>query len=145
MSDAIGWLLLALISTVVAAQFHFSRFLLSVVAVVAYVLAMIFVVRPFLVRWTRWAMRNSDGELSDSVLAQVIILFLASAAVTSAIGIFSVFGAFVMGGILHDQKAFCLAINNRMRDFVNVFFLPFFLPSQVCALTSARSKAFRPG
>ena len=31
-----------------------------------------------------------------------------------------------MGGILHDQKAFCAAVNKRMRDFVTVFFLPIF-------------------
>jgi Kef-type K+ transport system membrane component KefB len=126
MDDAVGWLLLAVISAMVAAQFHLSRLLLSAAEVVIYILAMIFVVRPLLVRWTRWVMRDSGGQLSSSALAQLMILFLTSSVVTSAIGIFAVLGAFVMGGILHDQKAFCAAVNNRMRDFVNVFFLPIF-------------------
>jgi len=78
------------------------------------------------VKWARWVMRTSGGVLSAGALAQLMIFFLASAAITSAIGIFSIFGAFVMGAILHDQKAFCAAVNSRMRDFVAVLFLPVF-------------------
>src|SRR2546423_3098963 len=126
MNDAVGWLLLALISAMVAAQFHLTRLLLSAAELVLYILAMIFIVRPLLVKWTRWVMRDSGGELSTNALAQLIVFVLASAAVTHAIGIFSVFGAFVMGGILHDQRTFCAAVNNRIRDFVTVFFLPIF-------------------
>lgn len=125
-NDAIGWLLLALTSAVATAQFHPGRLLLSTSEVVIYVLAMILVVRPLLMRWTRWVMRDSGGELSSNALAQLMLFLLASAAITSAIGIFSVFGAFVMGGILHDQRWFCAAVNRRMRDFVTVFFLPIF-------------------
>jgi Kef-type K+ transport system membrane component KefB len=126
MDDAVGWLLFALISAVAAARFHLGSLLLSVLEVVVYVLAMIFVVRPLLVKWTARVMRNSDGVLSAGALAQLMMFFLASAAITSAIGIFSVFGAFVMGALLHDQKDFCAAVNSRMRDFVAVFFLPVF-------------------
>ena len=127
MDDAVGWLLLALVSSVAVAQFHLGRVLLAAAEVVTYVLAMILVVRPLLVRWTRWVMRDSGGELSSNALAQLMVLLLASAAITSAIGIFSVFGAFVMGGILHDQRSFCAAVKRRMHDFVTVFFLPIFL------------------
>jgi Kef-type K+ transport system membrane component KefB len=126
MEDAVGWLLFALISAVAAARFHFGSMLLSVLEVVVYALAMIFVIRPLLVKWTQRVMRNSGGVLSAGALAQLMMLFLASAAITSAIGIFSVLGAFVMGALLHDQKDFCAAVNNRMRDFVAVFFLPVF-------------------
>jgi len=126
MDDTVGWLLLALISAMVSAQFHLVPLLLSAAEVMLYLLGMIFIIRPLMVRWTRSVMQNSDIGLSSNALAQLIIFFMASAAVTHAIGIFSVFGAFVMGGILHDQKAFCAAVNNRMSDFVTVFFLPIF-------------------
>jgi Kef-type K+ transport system membrane component KefB len=125
-NDAIGWFLLAVVSAVVIAQFHLGPLLLSAAELVAYVLGMIFLVRPLLMRWTRRVMRDSGGELSSNALAQLIVFLLASAAITNAIGVFSVFGAFVMGGILHDQPAFCAAVNNRMRDFVTVLFLPIF-------------------
>jgi Kef-type K+ transport system membrane component KefB len=125
-NDAVGWLLLALISAVAVAQFHLGWLLLSAAEVVTYVLGMILVVRPLLVRWTRYVMRDSGGELSTNALAQFVVLLLASAAITNAIGVFSVLGAFVLGGILHGQPAFCAAVNSRMRDFVSVLFLPIF-------------------
>jgi len=126
MDDAVGWLLLALISAVVAGQFRATRILVSAAEVVIHLLGMIFLVRPLLKRWTRWAMSKSGHEISSAALAQLIVMFFASAAVTGAIGIFSVFGAFVMGAILHDQKALCDAVGMQMRDFVTVFFLPVF-------------------
>src|SRR5579863_4288442 len=124
--DAVGWLLLALISAVVVAQFRAIRILVSAAEVVIYLLVMVFLIRPLLKRWTRWAMPKSSPEISSAALAQLIIMFFASAAVTSAIGIFSAFGAFFMGAILHDQKALCEAVGRQMRDFVTVFFLPVF-------------------
>ncbi len=42
------------------------------------------------------------------------------------IGIFSIFGGFVMGAILFDQKEVGQAIRTRLHDFVAVFFLPIF-------------------
>jgi Kef-type K+ transport system membrane component KefB len=110
----------------VRSQFHPGRLLLAAAEVMIYLLVMIFVVRPLLLRWVRWVMRGSNGELSLNALAQLIVFFLASAAITSMIGIFSVFGAFVMGGILYDQTEFREAVHRRMRDFVTVFFLPIF-------------------
>jgi len=126
MEDTVGWLLLSLISAVVIAQFRATRILVSAAEVVIYVLGMIFLVRPLLKRWARWAMSKSDHEISSTALAQLIVMFLASAAITNAIGIFSVFGAFFMGAVLHDQKALCDAVGRQMRDFVTVFFLPVF-------------------
>ncbi|HWZ45930.1 MAG TPA: cation:proton antiporter [Candidatus Saccharimonadales bacterium] len=126
MDDAVGWLLLALVSDLVVARFQPTRILVSAAGVAIYLLAMIFLVRPLLKRWTHWAMSKSGHELPPAALAQLIIMFFASAAVTSAIGIFPVFGAFVMGAVLHDQKALCEAVGRQMRDFVTVFFLPVF-------------------
>lgn len=61
-------------------------------------------------------MRDSKGELSLNALAKFLVFSLVSAATTSVIGVFSVFGAFVMGGILYDQAEFRAAVNRRMRD-----------------------------
>lgn len=126
MDDAVGWLLLALVYAIAISQFHAGSLLLTAAEVVGYLLLMIFVVRPLLLKWVRWVMRDSGGELSLNALAQLILFFLVSAAITNLIGIFAVFGAFVMGGILFDQTEFRAAVNRRMRDFVTVFFLPIF-------------------
>jgi Kef-type K+ transport system membrane component KefB len=124
--DALGWLLLTLVSSIVGSQFHLRRLLLTSVEVVSFLLLMIFVVRPVLQRWVRKMMCDHTGELSMNALTQVIVLILAAAAITNLIGIFSLFGAFTMGGILYDQTEFRAAVNHRLRDFVTVFFLPIF-------------------
>ena len=46
--------------------------------------------------------------------------------VTNLIGIFSIFGAFLLGAILFDQAEFREAVHERARDFVTAFFLPIF-------------------
>jgi Kef-type K+ transport system membrane component KefB len=51
---------------------------------------------------------------------------LTAAAATNLIGIFSIFGAFFLGAILYDQHEFRAAVQERLRDFVTVFFLPIF-------------------
>ncbi|HKV94709.1 MAG TPA: cation:proton antiporter [Candidatus Angelobacter sp.] len=125
-SDVVGWLLLALVSAVVTAQLNLLRIGMAALGTLAYLLVMLLVVRPLVIRWTQRVMRNQGRELSWNALTQLIIFLLASAAITNLIGIFSLFGAFVMGAILYDQADLRAAINSRMRDFVSIFFLPIF-------------------
>ena len=68
-------------------------------------------------------LRTGGGELSLSGLAFLLILIFLSAAITNLIGLFSIFGAFIMGAVLYDQHEFREAVSRRLRDFVTVFFL----------------------
>jgi len=56
----------------------------------------------------------------------ILVLVLASAALPNWIGIFSLFGGFMMGAILYDQGGLRDAIHRRLNDFVTTFFLPIF-------------------
>src|SRR5262249_18416490 len=49
-----------------------------------------------------------------------------SALTTSKIGIFSIFGGFIMGAMLFDEHEFRKAVHARLQDFVRVFFVPIF-------------------
>src|SRR3989442_15062196 len=92
----------------------------------AYGLFMILVARRLLRRWAAMALRAGGGEISPSALALLLILIFLSAAITNLIGLFSIFGAFIMGAVLYDQHEFREAVMRRLRDFVTVFFLPIF-------------------
>src|SRR5262249_55467605 len=46
--------------------------------------------------------------------------------VTNVIGIFSIFGAFILGAVLFDAPKFRKAVQERIRDFITAFFLPIF-------------------
>jgi len=124
--DATGWIILALVSTIVRARFNLLMTVTMVGQTLTYALFMIFVARPWLRRWTTRAMRAGGGEISLSALAFLLILVFSSAAVTNIIGLFSIFGAFIVGAVLYDQQEFREAAMRRLRDFVTVFFLPIF-------------------
>jgi len=51
---------------------------------------------------------------------------LLSAIATNLIGLFSIFGGFLTGAIMHDLHEFRDALIRKLRDFVTVFFLPIF-------------------
>ena len=71
-------------------------------------------------------MKKNGDELTLNGLAVILILVLLSAAVTNLIGISSLFGAFMMGAALYDQRDLREAIHRRLNDFVTTFFLPIF-------------------
>ncbi|HEY1859182.1 MAG TPA: cation:proton antiporter, partial [Gemmataceae bacterium] len=45
---------------------------------------------------------------------------------TNLIGIFAVFGAFLLGAVLSGEQEFRWAVARKVRDFVTAFFLPIF-------------------
>jgi Kef-type K+ transport system membrane component KefB len=124
--DACGWILLATISGIVAARFQILRSLEMIAGTVGFFLLMLFVARPLLKAFVRLALRRGRGELGLNHLAAILVFLLLSALATSLIGIFAIFGAFLLGTILSDEAEFREAIHRRLRDFLTVFFLPIF-------------------
>jgi Kef-type K+ transport system membrane component KefB len=143
MNDATGWTILALITAIVRSTFDPVRVATMIAAVIAYALIMCFVVRPLVVRWSAWTLKNNAGELSLNGLAVLLIMVLLSAAITNVIGIFALFGGFTMGAIFYDQRELRDAIHRRLNDFVTTFFLPIFftytgLRTDVGSMTGGR-------
>ncbi|OFV92387.1 MAG: hypothetical protein A3H95_04795 [Acidobacteria bacterium RIFCSPLOWO2_02_FULL_64_15] len=126
LDDVAGWIILALVTAIVRSRFDPASFALMLFETVGYALVLIFVVRPVLRRWARSAVGARDGELSLGALATLLVLIFTSAAVTNLIGIFSIFGAFLIGAVLYDEDAFREAVKRRLHDFVVAFFLPIF-------------------
>ncbi len=124
--DAVGWILLAAVATIVQSQFEIGSVLLMIAQTAGFALAMVFVARPLLVRGTTLALRAGDGDLSLTGLAVLLALIFACAIVTNLIGVFAVFGAFILGAILSDRHDLRVAVNRRLRDFVSAFFLPLY-------------------
>jgi Kef-type K+ transport system membrane component KefB len=124
--DAAGWILLASVAAVVRAQFDPAHTLLMVAETVGFAAVMIGVVRPLLRIWVRHTLRRGDGEIGLNALAILLALLFGCAIVTNLIGIFAIFGAFVLGAILSDQADFRAAITRKLRDLVTALFLPLF-------------------
>jgi Kef-type K+ transport system membrane component KefB len=127
-NDLVGWLLLALVTAIAVAQFDGWMFLMRVGALVLFGAACWTGVRPVLKRVVRrFSDDNRDSlHLSDNLLAILVVTVFVAAMCTYEVGIFGIFGAFMVGVLLHDEKALLQAWKQRVGRFVNVFFLPIF-------------------
>ncbi|MFO1206768.1 MAG: cation:proton antiporter [Burkholderiales bacterium] len=124
-NDVIGWLLLALVTALAASQWDGTLFAARVGAVALFVCASTWLVRPLLKRAVR-AMPPRHGRLPPNLLGLMLAVIFTAAMATYGIGIFAIFGAFMMGVLLFDETEFVHAWRERIGDFVNVFFLPIF-------------------
>lgn len=124
-NDVVGWLLLALITAIAAGQFNGSGYGLRIGLVAGYVLLCIFVVRPLLKAAVRRFYPDAHS-LSPNLIGGLLILIFLSAIATYQLGIFAIFGGFMMGVILFDEKRLVDAWRDAVGHFVNVMFLPIF-------------------
>jgi Kef-type K+ transport system membrane component KefB len=124
--DAAGWILLATVTALTKAEFALGRTLRMIAATLGFAAFMIVLTRPVLTRLVRFLLRIGNGELGVNALACVLVLLFLCAIVTNLIGIFAIFGAFLLGAVLSGETAFREAIARRLSDFVTAFFLPVF-------------------
>ena len=68
---------------------------------------------------------NPDGTLPSPVMAGVLMLVMLGSWFTDAIGIYAVFGAFILGCAM-PRGAFAEALTRQVEPFVTVFLLPTF-------------------
>jgi Kef-type K+ transport system membrane component KefB len=124
-NDVVGWLLLTLVTALTVSDFAPRAFALRIAMVAAFGLVCAKVVRPLLKR----AIHKSeprDGKMSANLLGGLLAVIFIAAMTTYQIGIFSIFGGFMIGVILYDEAELVAAWRGRIGDFVTVFFLPIF-------------------
>jgi Kef-type K+ transport system membrane component KefB len=124
-NDVVGWLLLALVTTLTVSDFVAGRFALRVAMVAAFGLVSALIVRPLLKRAIRKS-RPQHGKMSANLFGGLLAVIFIAAMTTYQIGIFAIFGGFMMGVILYDETELVVAWRERLGDFVTVFFLPIY-------------------
>lgn len=123
--DVIGWTLLAAVAAATTDGFSFSGTALRIVSLALYVAVSFLVVRRVLNRLSKGAATESEA-LTPNVLAIVLIFTFASAIATYQLGVFAIFGGFMIGVLLHDRTALVAAWRSRVAPVVTVLFLPVF-------------------
>lgn len=124
-NDAVGWTLLAFISAIVTAHFSVTAMVVQIAWLLFYVLVCWLLVRQVL----RFIIRRFDlssRSLPQDLMAILLVIVFTSAMLTSKLGIFAIFGGFMMGVLLHDQSELVAAWKSKVADLVSVFFLPIF-------------------
>ena len=126
LDDAVGWILLALVTSIATSGADWGKAGLMMVETIAYAVFIFVIARPTLKRWARSAVRRGNGVLGLNDLAVLLVMLLCSGLITHEIGIFAIFGAFMLGAVFHDETEFRQAVLAKLNDFVTVFFLPIF-------------------
>jgi Kef-type K+ transport system membrane component KefB len=124
-NDVVGWLLLAVVSSIATARFSLAGTLAQIGAVILFAAVLRYGGRPLVGRLMR-QYPVVNGAIDNGLMAIVIGLLLAAAVCTSAIGLFAIFGGFAVGLLFHTQRAFVEAWRRQIGQFVLVFFLPIF-------------------
>jgi Kef-type K+ transport system membrane component KefB len=123
-NDVAGWLLLALVTTIAKSQFEGGKFAVSVLLVLLFVAFCWLILRPLL-KMVIGRMQKREA-LTNSLMAVMLASIFAGAIATYQLGIFAIFGAFIVGVLVHDEPRLVTAWRERLGNFVNVFFLPIF-------------------
>ena len=122
-NDIMAWCILAVIIAIVKAGTVISS-LYTIAFAVVYVVAMIKVVKPFLKKISE--LYSTLENLSKSIVAVYFLVLLLSSFATELIGIHALFGAFMAGAIMPDNKNFRHLFVEKVEDLATVIFLPLF-------------------
>ncbi len=124
--DVTGWLLLGVVSLIVEGAFS-ARWIATRAAGLAVYLVFVFLVaRPWAKRAVSRHMQAHGGALSSAAIGVILIGLFASAAITSNLGVFAIIGGFVVGVMLHDDRAFVAEWKLKVAPTVNTLLLPIF-------------------
>lgn len=119
--DATAWCLLAIVLASLKANTNIAVFAIG--GGIGYVLFSIFVGRPALTIFTR--MTKRDGGVTIQTLTLVLIVLMFSSWFTDAVGIYAVFGAFILGTAM-PRGEFAEQIRDRTEYLTTSFLLPIF-------------------
>lgn len=126
LDDAMGWTILAAIHAAARSNFNAALACQIMLETAAFAAILLLIVRPMLRYWAHRVLAREGAQMSFTTLTIILALVFGAEMITSRIGIFSVFGALMMGAVLFDQEPFRRALALRLRDFVYVFFVPVF-------------------
>ncbi len=121
--DITAWCILAAVIAIVkAGSFVSSLYIIGLA--LAYVLMMIFVVKPFLKRIGD--LYSTKNKLNKPVVAIFFLTLILSSYITEIIGIHALFGAFMTGAIMPDIAKFRAIFINKVEDVSVILLLPLF-------------------
>jgi Kef-type K+ transport system membrane component KefB len=120
-NDAIAWCLLAFVVGVTQATVGGAFLVLGLTA--AYAGFLLLVVRPVA---ARVLVPMDERRLTPGILALIFAALLLSALATEAIGIHSIFGAFLLGAVIPHDSALARTLTRKLEDVVAVLLLPAF-------------------
>lgn len=122
--DVTGWIILALLMLLARASETALPLWATIAGVGIYVGVMLFPLRR-LMCWIE-DYYHQRGQVTQGILALILLFALASAWSTEFLGIHALFGAFLAGVIMPRHHGFVHVLTDKLNDFTVVFLLPLF-------------------
>ncbi|KAI5083973.1 hypothetical protein GOP47_0000142 [Adiantum capillus-veneris] len=123
-NDVVAWVLLALAVALSGSGRSPLIALWVLLCGVAFVAFMFIAVKPMMAKIARQAIENEP--VNEMYVALTLAAVLASGFVTDAIGIHSIFGAFVFGLVIPKQGPFAGLLIEKIEDLVTILLLPLY-------------------
>lgn len=121
--DVTAWCILAAVIAI-AKTGSFVSSIFTIVLAIAYVIAMLLVVKPFLSKIGN--IYKNREVVNKSVFAFLLLILILSAYITQLIGIHALFGAFLAGVIMPPLPTFRKLIVDKIEDVSLTLLLPLF-------------------
>jgi len=122
--DVTAWCILAGIVLLVRAAGSPASPWLMLLSLAVYLVFMLLVARRALRKLE--AIFRARSEITQDLLALILLLVLLSSWITEEIGIHAIFGAFLIGALMPKDPRFGKAIAEKLEDVTVVLFLPLF-------------------
>jgi Kef-type K+ transport system membrane component KefB len=122
--DITGWCILAYIVALVRIEAGSKPVWVSLAGMVVFVLLMIYVAKPLVRRF--YTEYERHGQLSEYMIASLILFVLISALITDWLGLHLVFGAFLCGIIMPKERNFVLHVIEKFESVTVVLLLPLY-------------------
>ncbi|MGZ3883382.1 MAG: cation:proton antiporter [Bacteroidia bacterium] len=121
--DVVSWILLAFV-TAAASHKGIQAGCVTLIGGIVFFIVVMMVAKPLLKKiGTR---SQQTGQLSQPDFAIVVISLLAAALVTDYLGLYSVFGGFILGLAVPRDPVFSKAIESKLKDITVAILLPLF-------------------
>ncbi|KAG0622551.1 hypothetical protein M758_3G106100 [Ceratodon purpureus] len=126
-NDVVAWVLLALAVALSGTGKSPAIVAWVLLCGIAFCIVIFVVVQPFM-RWV--AHRSPDNEpVKEYVVCLTLLGVLVAGFCTDAIGIHSIFGAFLFGLVIPKEGPFASALVEKLEDFVSILLLPLYFAS----------------
>jgi Kef-type K+ transport system membrane component KefB/nucleotide-binding universal stress UspA family protein len=123
--DVIGWTLLALIGGLAAhGEIVVGPTLMAIGGTIAFLIACFTVGHRWTARTIRWV--NDHFIIEMPVISLILVITLALALLTDAIGVHTVLGAFVAGIMIGESPILTKHIEEQLRGLIVALFMPVF-------------------
>ena len=122
--DVTGWCILAYIVVLIRAAHTASSIWVTLGGIIAFALVMIYGVQRLLKGFE--SSFRKRGEISENLMAFMLLLVLVSALCTEWLGIHLLFGSFLMGAIMPKEQKFVRYVLDRFETITITMLLPLF-------------------